>query len=116
MIKLEEFVIEKLKVTNNSGVVNIKTTLRKFLAWFTGEPEYRINRFDLKERKFISSDESMSKGDINDFLYKHINDTIYVTEEPKEYRIEINAPLKKNNKLETVEIIFITFASILRTV
>ena len=36
MRKLEEFVFEKLKVTKNSGEVNIKTTLRKFLAWFTG--------------------------------------------------------------------------------
>ena len=39
MKKLEEFVNEKLKVTKNSGGDTIKTTLRKFLAWFTGEDE-----------------------------------------------------------------------------
>ncbi len=81
MRKLEEFVFEKLKVTKNNVGVNIKTTLRKFLAWFTGEEEFRIDRFDLEDRKFISSDKSMSKGDITDFLYKHINDEIYVDEE-----------------------------------
>lgn len=89
MKKLEEFVNEKLKVTKNSGGDTIKTTLRKFLAWFTGEDEYHINRYDLEDRNFISSDESMSKGDITDFLYRHINDTIYVTEEPKESRIDV---------------------------
>ena len=83
MRKLEEFVVEKLKVTKNSGEVSIKTTLRKFLAWFTGEEEFRINRFDIEDREFISSDESMGKGDITFFLYKHMNDTIYIKEEEK---------------------------------
>ena len=73
MRKLEDFVFEKLKVTKNNGV-GIMTTVRKFIAWFIGEEEFRINRFDLEDRNFISSDESMSKGDIIDFLYKHIND------------------------------------------
>ena len=81
MRKLEEFVFEKLKVTKNSGEVSIKTTLRKFLAWFTGEEEFRINRFDIEDREFISSDESMGKGDITFFLYKHMNDTIYIKED-----------------------------------
>lgn len=88
MIKLEEFVNEKLKVTKNSGGVSIKTTLRKFIAWFTGEDEFRVNRFDLEDRNFISSDKSMTKGDITDLLYKHINDTIYVKEEEKLTRTE----------------------------
>ena len=83
MRKLEEFVFEKLKVTKNSGEVSIKTTLRKFLAWFTGEEEFRINRFDIEDRNYISSDESMGKGDITFFLYKHMNDTIYIKEEEK---------------------------------
>lgn len=99
MIKLEEFVNERLKVTKNSGVDSIKTTLRKFMAWFTGEDEYHINKYDLEDRKFISSDESMSKGDITDFLYKHINDTIYVTEEPKEYRIEVGLRDESKSRL-----------------
>ena len=80
MRKLEDFVFEKLKVTKNNRV-GIMTTVRKFIAWFIGEEEFRINRFDLEDRNFISSDESMSKVDINDFLYKHINDKIYVDEE-----------------------------------
>lgn len=88
MIKLEEFVNEKLKVTKNSGGVSIKTTLRKFLAWFTGKDEYHINRYDLEERNFISSNKSMSFGDKTDFLYKHINDTIYMSEEEKLTRTE----------------------------
>ena len=56
MIKLEEFVNEKLKVTKNSRSGNgiIVTTLRKFLAWFTGEPDYTINKFDIADRDFIS--------------------------------------------------------------
>lgn len=99
MRKLEEFVNERLKVTKDSGVDSIKTTLRKFLAWFTGEDEYRINRYDLEDRKFISSDESMSKGDITDFLYKHINDTIYITEEPKEYHIEVGLRDESKSRL-----------------
>lgn len=88
MIKLEEFVNEKLRVSKNSESGRIKTTLRKFLAWFTGKDEYRINRFDLEERNFISSDNSMSFGDKTDFLYKHINDTIYISEEEKLIRNE----------------------------
>lgn len=99
MIKLEEFVNEKLKVTKNSGGDTVKTTLRKFMAWFTGEDEFRINRFDLEDRNFISSDKSMSKGDITDFLYRHINDEIFVTEEPKEYRLEIGLRDKSKSRL-----------------
>ena len=99
MRKLEEFVNERLKVTKNSGGVNIKTTLRKFMAWFTGEAEFRINRFDLEDRNFISSDKSMSKGDITDFLYRHINDEIFVTEEPKEYRLEIGLRDESKSRL-----------------
>lgn len=99
MRKLEEFVNEKLRVTINSEGVNIKTTLRKFLSWFTGEPEYRINRFDLEDRKFISSDKSMTKGDITDFLYKHINDEIDVNEEPKEYRLEVGLRDESKSRL-----------------
>lgn len=88
MIKLEEFVNEKLRVSKNSESYKIKTTLRKFLAWFTGKDEFRINRYDLEERNFISSDKSMSFGDKTDFLYKHINDTIYISEEEKLTRNE----------------------------
>lgn len=88
MRNFKDIIIEKLKVSKNSGVDRIKTTLRKFLAWFTGENEFRINRFNVEDRKFICSNKSMSKGDITDFLYKHINDEIYFTEEPKEYRLE----------------------------
>jgi hypothetical protein len=83
MINLEIFVNEKLKVSKNSESYRIKTTLRKFLAWFTGKDEYHINRYDLEERNFISSNKSMSFGDKTDFLYKHINDTIYMSEEEK---------------------------------
>lgn len=83
MINLEEFVNEKLRVSKNSESYRIKTTLRKFLAWFTGKDEYHINRYDLEERNFISSNKSMSFGDKTDFLYKHINDTIYMSEEEK---------------------------------
>lgn len=93
MRKLEEFVFEKLKVTKNSGSGFIKTTFRKFMSWFTGEEEFRINRFDIEDRKFISSDESMSKGDIVDFLYKHLNDTIYIKEEEKRAGDESRAAL-----------------------
>ena len=90
MRKLEEFVFEKLKVTKNSG--SIKTTVRKFIAWFVGEEEFRIDEFDIENRDFISSDKSMSKRDITSFLYKHINDEIYVDEEEKRARAEsINA-------------------------
>ena len=81
MIKLEEFVFEKLKVTKNSG--SIKTTVRKFIAWFVGEEEFRIDKFDIENRDFISSDKSMSKRDITDFLYKRINTKIYIYEEEK---------------------------------
>jgi len=85
MIKLEEFVNEKLKVTKNSRSGNgiIVTTLRKFLAWFTGEPDYTINKFDIADRDFISSDKSMSKDDKTNFLYKCLDAAIYVTEEEK---------------------------------
>ena len=93
MRKLEEFVFEKLKVTKNSGVVNIKTTLRKFLAWFIGEEEFRIDELDIENRAFISSDESMSKKDITSFLYKHINDEIYIDEEEKRARTESDSRL-----------------------
>ena len=86
MRKLEEFVFEKLKVTNNSG--RIKTTVRKFIAWFVGEEEFRIDEFDIENRDFLSSDKSMSKKDITDFLYKHMKDEIYVDEEEKRARIE----------------------------
>lgn len=99
MINLEEFVNEKLRVSKNSESYRIKTTLRKFLAWFTGEDEFRINRFDLEDRNFISSDKSMNKGDITDFLYRHINDEIYVTEEPKEYRLEIGLRDESKSRL-----------------
>ena len=91
MRKLEEFVFEKLKVTNKAG--SIKTTLRKFLAWFIGEEEFRIDEFDIKNRAFISSDESMSKKDITSFLYKHINDEIYIDEEEKRARTESDSRL-----------------------
>lgn len=83
MRNFKDIIIEKLRVSKNSGSYRIKTTLRKFLAWFTGKDEYRINRFDLEERNFISSNKSMSFGDKTDFLYKHINDTIYMSEEEK---------------------------------
>ena len=91
MRKLEEFVFEKLKVTNKAG--SIKTTLRKFLAWFIGEEEFRIDEFDIENRAFISSDESMSKKDITSFLYKHINDEIYIDEEEKRARTESDSRL-----------------------
>ena len=99
MINLEEFVNEKLKVSKNSESYKIKTTLRKFLAWFTGKDEYHINRYDLEERNFISSNKSMSFGDKTGFLYKHINDEIYVTEEPKEYRLEIGLRDESKSRL-----------------
>ena len=76
MRKLEEFAFEKLKVTKNSG--SIKTTVRKYIAWFVGEEEFRIDKFDIENRDFISSDKSMSKRDITDFLYKRINTKIYI--------------------------------------
>ena len=91
MRKLEEFVFEKLKVTNNSG--SIKTTVRKFIAWFVGEEEFRIDEFDIENRDFISSDKSMSKKDITDFLYKHMKDEIYVDEEEKRARTESRSAL-----------------------
>lgn len=82
MRNFKDIIIEKLKVSKNSESYRIKTTLRKFLAWYTGKDEWRINRYDLEERNFIS-DKSMSLGDKMDFLYKHINDTIYMSEEEK---------------------------------
>lgn len=93
MLKLEEFVNEKLKISKNYKGVNIKTTLRKFFAWYTGYNEFTINRFDLKDMDFISSDESMSKENIIDFLYKHINDEIDVVEEEKRARTESRSGL-----------------------
>ena len=91
MRKLEEFVFEKLNVTKNSG--SIKTTVRKFIAWFVGEEEFRIDEFDIENRDFISSDKSMSKKDITDFLYKHMKDEIYVDEEEKHARTESRSAL-----------------------
>ena len=91
MRKLEEFVFEKLNVTKNSG--SIKTTVRKFIAWFVGEEEFRIDEFDIENRDFISSDKSMSKKDITDFLYKHMKDEIYVDEEEKHSRTESRSAL-----------------------
>ena len=93
MLKLEEFVNEKLKISKNYKGVNIKTTLRKFFAWYTGYNEFTINRFDLKDMDFISSDESMTKNDITDFLYKHINDEINIIEEEKRASIESRSGL-----------------------
>ena len=83
MRNFKDIIIEKLRVSSNSGATIIKTTLRKFLAWFTGQSEFSIYRSDLEERNFISSNKSMSKADITYVLYKHINDEIYVTEEEK---------------------------------
>jgi hypothetical protein len=99
MINLKEFVNEKLRVSANGGATRIKTTLRKFLAWFTGKDEYHINRYDLEERNFISSDNSMSFGDKTDFLYKHINDTIYMSEEEKLTRTETGLSGMTKSKL-----------------
>ena len=42
---------------------------------------------------FISSDESMSKENIIDFLYKHINDEINIIEEEKRASIESGSGL-----------------------
>lgn len=99
MINLEEFVNEKLRVSKNSESGKIKTTLRKFLAWFTGKDEYHINRYDLEERNFIVSNKSMSFGDKTDFLYKHINDTIYMSEEEKLTRNETGLSGMSKSKL-----------------
>ena len=112
MINLEEFVNEKLKVSKNSESYKIKTTLRKFLAWFTGKDEYYINRYDLEERNFISSNKSMSFGDKTDFLYKHINDTIYMSEEEKLTRTETGLSGMAKSKLYdySFEIDGITFS------
>lgn len=93
MRKLEEFVFEKLKVTKNSGSGFIKTTFRKFIAWWTGTDEFSINKINIEDRNFISSDKSMSKEDITDFLYKHLNDTIYVEEEEKRARDDSRSAL-----------------------
>ena len=81
MRKLEEFVFEKLKVTNKALI--IYTTLRKFIAWFEEEDEFRISKFNIEIRNYISSDKSMSKRKITNFLYKHIDDKIDVNEEKK---------------------------------
>ena len=93
MRKLEEFVFEKLKVTNKSR--SIHTTLRKFLAWYDETDEFSISKFNIEIRDFISSDESMSKRKITDFLYKHIDDKIdesnpyYTFNKINDYYIEI---------------------------
>ena len=91
MKKLEEFVFEKLKVTNK--VVSIHTTLRKFMAWFEDEDEFRISKFNIEIRNYISSDKSMSKREITNFLYKHLDDTIDVNEEKRHARNESNAAI-----------------------
>lgn len=90
MRKLEEFVFEKLKVTKNSGEVSIKTTLRKFMAWWHEEDEFSIYRFDFETLNFVASDKSMTKKDISDFLYRHMNDEIDVIEEKKYLSDESN--------------------------
>ena len=86
MRKLEEFVFEKLKVANKALI--IYTTLRKFIAWFEDEDEFRISKFNIEIRNYISSDKSMSKRKITNFLYKHIDDKIDVNEEKKLARNE----------------------------
>ena len=91
MRKLEEFVTEKLKVTNK--VVSIYTTLRKFIAWIEEEDEFLVSKVNIEIRNYISSDKSMSKRKITNFLYKHIDDTIYVNEEKKLARNESNAAI-----------------------
>ena len=88
MRKLEEFVFEKLKVTNKAII--IYTTLRKFIAWFEEEDEFSISKFNIEIRNYISSDKSMSKRKITNFLYKHIDDKIDVNEEKKLARNESN--------------------------
>ena len=77
MRNFKDIIIEKLRVSTNSENSRIKTTLRKFLAWFTGKDEYHINRYDLEERNFITSNKSMSFGDKTNFLYKHIYLCVY---------------------------------------
>lgn len=99
MRNFKDIIIEKLKVSKNSESYRIKTTLRKFLAWYTGKDEWRINRYDLEERNFISSNKSMSFGDKTDFLYKHINDTIYMSEEEKLTRTETGLSGMAKSKL-----------------
>lgn len=91
MRKLDEFVFEKLKVTNK--VVSIYTTLRKFIAWFEEEDEFSISRFNIELRNYISSDKSMSKRKITNFLYKHLDDTIDVNEKEKLPRNESNVAI-----------------------
>ena len=107
MRTLEEFVFEKLKVTKNSG--RIKTTVRKFISWFTGEEEFIINEFDIENRDFISSDKSMSKKAITDFLYKHINDEIYVDEEENRTTKKSNSAFYKALYTYSFDIEGITF-------
>lgn len=94
MRKLEEFVFEKLKVTNK--VVTVYTTLRKFIAWFEGEEdEFQVGSFNIEIRNYISSDKSMSKRKITNFLSKHIDDRIDVNEEKTLERNESNAAIYK---------------------
>ena len=99
MRNFKDIIIEKLRVSTNSENSRIKTTLRKFLAWFTGKDEYHINRYDLEERNFITSNKSMSFGDKTNFLYKHINDTIYMSEEEKLTRNETGLSDMTKSKL-----------------
>lgn len=112
MRNFKDIIIEKLRVSKNNGVDRIKTTLRKFLAWFTGQNEFSIYRSDVEERNFISSNKTMTKAGITYFLYKHINDEIYVTEEPKEYRLEIGLRDESKSRLYdySFEIDGITFS------
>ena len=93
MRKLEEFVFEKLKVANKALI--IYTTLRKFIAWFEEEDEFRISKFNIEIRNYISSDKSMSKRKITNFLSKHIEDRIDVNEEKTLERNESNAAIYK---------------------
>ena len=99
MRNFKDIIIEKLKVSANSGADRIKTTLRKFMAWYIGKDEWRINRYDIEERNFMSSDKSMPIGDKNDFLYKHMNDTIYMSEEEKLTHTETGLSGMRKSKL-----------------
>lgn len=112
MRNFKDIILEKLKVSPNSGVDRIKTTLRKFMAWYIGEDEWLINKYDIEERNFISSDKSMSAGDKSTFLYKHMNDTIYISEEEKLTRTEMGLSSTSSSKLYdySFEIEGITFS------
>lgn len=112
MRNFKDIIIEKLKVSPNSGVDRIKTTLRKFMAWYIGEDEWLINKYDIEERNFISSDKSMSTSDKSTFLYKHMNDTIYISEEEKLTSTEMGLSDTSSSKLYdySFEIEGITFS------